>query len=675
MARWVAQWWKQLRIQHKVWAALFLLCIPLAAGLATHLYAVQQLLDTQQVRSKLVGAESKVNLLQRLAVDIEDGFRGYLVTRQPIFLGPLVEAEAKLDHALEQSKIAVEEVLGSSEQLGGIETQLRALLQSKHEMIRKIESGDSETVFSYVRSGEGLLLSDRIRNDLRVVEDTLEQRRLGLNEKAQALSEQTFVGLWLTLIAILALGWIVSRVLAYSLTQPIMKLKLAAAEFGANRELQSVAELLQPASTLNDELGELTTAYLKMTSTIQRYIDEIEVLSTIGHEINTIGQDGLEGVLRKITDRAVELIQADACLVLLHDRQMGCWVIEAANGSRHDRLKKSVMLWEELPVCVKAYETGEVAVGEQLSSDHDPQFIRRNLIGNSMLAIPLLAQGNPMGVLALLCEEARPIEEWNQRLATGMAQEAAVAISNARLVEAAEEKSKVLLNRLRHLEHQAEALAHDLKGPSERVRQLAMILREDFGDRLDVKAQKWIELLEFSSKEMVERVEGILNLARIGGKKLSLIAVDPSLVIYDVLKSYGDEIHRRGAVVEVASSFPIVACHPEYLRQVFDNLISNSLKYARPGTAPMITISSSIEGVKACFTVTDEGIGIPSDLRTKVFQPFVRVMESSEPGSGIGLSIVQRIIELYEGEIRIEGNEGEGCTIKFTLPCLDNGLR
>jgi signal transduction histidine kinase len=202
-----------------------------------------------------------------------------------------------------------------------------------------------------------------------------------------------------------------------------------------------------------------------------------------------------------------------------------------------------------------------------------------------------------------------------------------------------------------------------------------MILREDFGDRLDVKAQKWIELLEFSSKEMVERVEGILNLARIGGKKLSLIAVDPSLVIYDVLKSYGDEIHRRGAVVEVASSFPIVACHPEYLRQVFDNLISNSLKYARPGTAPMITISSSIEGVKACFTVTDEGIGIPSDLRTKVFQPFVRVMESSEPGSGIGLSIVQRIIELYEGEIRIEGNEGEGCTIKFTLPCLDNGLR
>jgi signal transduction histidine kinase len=471
------------------------------------------------------------------------------------------------------------------------------------------------------------------------------------------------------------LGWIVSRVLAYSLTKPILKLKLAATEFEANRELQSVTELLQPALNSNDELGELTTAYVKMTSTIQRYINEIEVLSTIGHEINTIGQDGLEGVLRKITDRAVELIHADVCLVLLHHQQMGCWVIEAASGTWHDRLRKSVMLWEELPTCVKACETGEVSAGEQLHFDHDPKFVRRHLIGNSMLAIPLLAQGHPMGVLALLCEEARSSGEWNQRLATGMAQDAAVAISNAKLVEAAEEKSKVLLKRLRHLEHQAEALAHDLKGPSDRVRQLATMLREDFGDRLDTKAQRWIGLLEFSSKEMVERVEGILNLARIGGKKLSLVAVDPNLVIHDVIKSYEEEIHRRGAVVEVASSFPIVACHPEYLRQVFDNLISNSLKYTRPGTAPIIAISSSVEGVKVCFSITDEGIGIPSDLRTKVFQPFVRVGESPEPGSGIGLSIVQRIIELYEGEIWIEGTEDKGCTIKLTLPWLDHELR
>lgn len=668
------QWWHRLRIQHKVWAVLLLLCVPLAAGMATHLYFVQQLLNTQNARHTLLVADSRVNSLRRLAIDIEDGFRGYVITQQTMFLGPLFEAQARIDQVLKEAKLALDAVPESSESLNRIDMQLRVLLKSKQDMIGRIETGDSDSVFRYVRSGEGLLLSDHIRDELRALEDNLERRRGALNEEAESLSRQTFVGLWIALAAIVTLGWIVSRVLAYSLTNPIMRLKAATTEFEANRDPRTVTELLHPALDLRDELGELAAAYVQMTSTIQRYIKEIEVLSTIGHEINTIGRDGLEGVLRKITDRAVELIEADVCLVLLRDEQMGCWVIEAANGEWHERLKKSVMLWEELPVCVTAYETNELARGERLRSDSRPQVVRRNVIGDSMLAVPLLARGVPIGVLAVLRDRTRSADEWNERLAKGMAQEAAVAISNARLFEAAQEKSKELLKRLRHLEHQAETLAHDLKGPSERVRQLAAILRQDYEGRLDDKALRWIGLLEGSSQEMVERVEGILNLARIGSKKLSLIAVDPGLVIHDVVKTYGEEIQRRGAVIKVAPGFPTVACHPEYLRQVFDNLISNSLKYARPGTPPAISISSVIIGTKVCVAVTDEGIGIPADVRDKVFQPFVRLLQSPESGSGIGLSIVQRIVELYEGEVWIEGTEGEGCTVKFTLPWLDNGL-
>ena len=69
-------WWSRLRIQHKVWAVLLLLCIPLIAGLSTHLYLVQQLLALQEQRQDLILAEEQVNLLGRLAVDIEDDFRG-----------------------------------------------------------------------------------------------------------------------------------------------------------------------------------------------------------------------------------------------------------------------------------------------------------------------------------------------------------------------------------------------------------------------------------------------------------------------------------------------------------------------------------------------------------------------------------------------------------------------
>jgi signal transduction histidine kinase len=75
-----------------------------------------------------------------------------------------------------------------------------------------------------------------------------------------------------------------------------------------------------------------------------------------------------------------------------------------------------------------------------------------------------------------------------------------------------------------------------------------------------------------------------------------------------------------------------------------------------------------------CIAVQDHGIGIPMEHRLRVFQPFVRLRPSDTPGSGIGLSIVQRIVALYGGHVWIDGEEGEGCTVKFTLPWLRNDL-
>jgi signal transduction histidine kinase len=75
-----------------------------------------------------------------------------------------------------------------------------------------------------------------------------------------------------------------------------------------------------------------------------------------------------------------------------------------------------------------------------------------------------------------------------------------------------------------------------------------------------------------------------------------------------------------------------------------------------------------------CIAIQDHGIGIPIEQRLRVFQPFVRLRPTGTPGSGIGLAIVQRIVTLYGGQVWIEGEDGEGCTVKFTLPWLQSGL-
>ena len=668
MNRWAAQWGDHLRIQHKVWVVLLLLCVPLSAGIAIHLYVVQQLLALQQQRQELMLADEQVHVLGRLAIDIEDGFRGYVLTQQPAFLAPLAEAEAKLDQALSDATKSLTRLSGSPNRLAPIEQQLKGLLQSKHELIADIQKGPGDKALAYVRSGEGLRLSDLLREDLRTVEDGLERQRNSLNEQADTLSQRMFVGLWITLAGVVVLGWIVSRILARSLTDPIMRLQSATARIGAQVDVAGIIELLANGRGAKDELGQLSEAYLAMARRIETNIREIEALDIIGQEINTIGSDDLDKVLRRITNRAVELVQTDICLVLFRDERVGCWIVEAASGEWNDRLKKWVMPWEELPVSVQAFETREAATGERFRSDEWPQMVRHNLIGDSMLAIPLLAQGVPFGVLSFLNERPRAAHEWNQRLAEGLAQEAALAISNARLHDAAQEKQRGLVTRLRQLENLAETLAHDLKGPGARMEELSRLLVQQDSGQFDDRTKRWLSLIEENGRDLVQRVEGILTVAHVGADQEAITAVDPTAIIGAVLKARADEVGRLRAVIHVEPGLPLVVCHGAYLRQIFDNLVSNALKFTREGESPVVRISGRVQGPMVVFSVEDHGIGIPSTQRNRVFQPFVRLLMSEAAGNGIGLTIIQRIVELYGGKVWIDGVEGPGCTVQFTVP-------
>ncbi|MDP3598644.1 MAG: ATP-binding protein, partial [Nitrospirota bacterium] len=580
----------------------------------------------------------------------------------------LTEAESRVESALTGAARLLAGLSGFQEGFEPITWQLKDLLRSKHALIADIQRGNTAKALAYIRLGEGLRRSDRLRQDLQAIEDRLELQRQSLNARAEALSQQTFVGLWVALVGVVFLGWISSRMLACSLTDPITRLQSATARLAEQVDPADIAELLAPARASKDELGQLAEAYLLMARRIGIHIQELEVLNTIGQDINTIGPDGLDGVLHRISDRAVELVCADVCLVLIRNERMGCWIVEAASGEWSDRLANSVMLWDELPISVQAYETREVAIGEGFRADERPQVLRRNLLGDSMLAVPLLAQGEPFGVLALVCERPRSAAVWNQRLAKGLAQEAALAISNVKLYEAAQQQQRGLVARLRQLEHLAETLAHDLKGPGARMGELARLLVQQYGGQFDDRTKRWFALLEENSKDLVERVEGILSVARVGTDQGAITAVDPTVIIGEVLKARAGEIEQRRAVVHVDPGLPLVACHAAYLRQIFDNLISNALKFTRVGESPVVRISGQAQGPMAMFSVEDQGTGIPLAQRTRVFQPFVRLLTSQASGSGIGLTIIQRIVDLYGGKVWVDGAEGVGCTVQFTIP-------
>jgi signal transduction histidine kinase len=287
-----------------------------------------------------------------------------------------------------------------------------------------------------------------------------------------------------------------------------------------------------------------------------------------------------------------------------------------------------------------------------------------------LLAVPLVGPNRTFGVLVFLRERKVRRNSWKVRLAQAFAAQIAMAIVAARLYETATQNEKELSARVKHLEHLAEMLAHDMKAPGERLEGLAELLVQKYGRQLDDDARRILFLIRDNSKELTERVEMLLELAQVGSLTKVLEAVDPALVINDVLKARALELAENKIDVQTAVAALAVPSHRAYLRQVFDNLISNAIKYSQNNAGRLIKILSRQECGKAFFSVIDNGPGIPLQERDRVFEPFVRLNPSVSKGTGIGLTVAKRIVEWHGGSIWIEDRDTPGCTITFTLPLL-----
>ena len=664
----LSHWWDRLAIQRKVWMVLIIVVVPMLAILVGQATLIYSLVDTHHIRERTLLAQEQTQELRRLTIDIEDAFRGYLITEDPTFLLPLAEAERQLDETLARGSALLDEIPGAPKDLSEIGSRIHVFLASKHQLLSKVEAGKPDEAVEYVRSGHGLQLSDRLRLELHEIDHWLHSQVERLEQEAVARSTEVFWGLMTAVGAGLVLGIFGVRQLTQSLTEPLEVIRGALLRFARERDAQ-VAETLRTVSTA-DEIGDLARSSEEMMARISANIHELQVLHHVSLEISTIRPCGLDAVLQRIADLAVSPMRADACLVLSRHDSMCCWIVEAASGHLVDQLRKTVMLWEELPTPVRAYETKQPSIGVELRKDTRPEMVRRNLIADSMLAVPLLSHGASFGVMAFPTVRAVPAGDWNVRMAESLAAVAAAAINNARLYDAAYQQEKRIRHRLRQLEHLGESLAHDLKGPAERMAGLGGLLRREIGGEPGARVQKLLDLISQNGTEVKRRVEQILSLAQVGGRQETLEAVDPTLVLDDIFKARASELETAHVRVTCMPGLPPVACHRAYLHQIFDNLISNAIKFSRGVASPTIAISVERVDNRAVFSVVDNGPGIPAPFRERIFDPFVRLDPSNTEGTGIGLAIVRRIVELYEGRVWVEEAGAGGCCVRFTLPIL-----
>ena len=296
----------------------------------------------------------------------------------------------------------------------------------------------------------------------------------------------------------------------------------------------------------------------------------------------------------------------------------------------------------------------------------------------SYLAVPVISRSKEvLGGLFFGHPEPGVFDERAERLAAGIAAQAAIAIDNARLYERQRDSAARLAEADRRKDEFLATLAHELRNPLAPLRNGLQFLR--LAGAQPALAEEARAMMERQVEHLVRLVDDLLDMSRITTGKIELRRewAELGAIVHSALESIGPLIERAGHTLELAlPPEPVyLDADPVRLSQVFCNLLNNAAKYTERGGK--IVLSAARREREVEVSVRDTGIGIPPHMLPRVFDMFTQVdgsMEKSHGGLGIGLTIVKRLVELHGGSVqaRSEG-AGRGSEFAVRLPLIEPG--
>jgi light-regulated signal transduction histidine kinase (bacteriophytochrome) len=218
------------------------------------------------------------------------------------------------------------------------------------------------------------------------------------------------------------------------------------------------------------------------------------------------------------------------------------------------------------------------------------------------------------------------------------------------------------------LEQFAYSASHDLQEPLRSIKIYGELLTRRYGDKLDGQASEFLEYLRSGATRMEVLVRDLLAYTQVGRLNARAEMTSAGEALSTALANLAGAIQVNGAAVTY-EPLPPVRVHNLHLRQLFQNLISNAIKYRSPDRPPSVHVSAERGNGVWVFSVQDNGIGIEARYREHIFGLFKRLHTGDEySGTGIGLAICQRILERYHGRIWVESDPGQGSVFRFALP-------
>lgn len=234
------------------------------------------------------------------------------------------------------------------------------------------------------------------------------------------------------------------------------------------------------------------------------------------------------------------------------------------------------------------------------------------------------------------------------------------------------EKNEELLRKNEEIENFIHTISHDLKAPIVSIRGFASLLEQELGSALAGVKSDYLHRIVQNAKQMNTLIVDLLEFSRVGRMEDEKEAIDPKDVFDEILAELKPETDKKHIQITLSGGFPHLWGSRKRLLQVFTNLIANAVKYMGSPAQPRIEIGFSEEGPLCLIWVKDNGIGIKKEFQEKIFQIFQRAPNTLQvEGTGIGLSIVKKIVELNGGKVWVESEEGKGSQFFVRWPKAD----
>ncbi|MBI5624547.1 MAG: GAF domain-containing sensor histidine kinase [Elusimicrobia bacterium] len=436
-----------------------------------------------------------------------------------------------------------------------------------------------------------------------------------------------------------------------------------------------VDEIARLSKTREKLEGGLSSTIEDLTSTHMRLIEKTRKIKALEDVAGAISAHGGQShpALSAIVSIVARFLEADLVAVLLLDDTPGELVVHPGSyGLEGDDMFYRVPLTDERSSSVRVLKTGKPFMSGDAQNDPATISSHAKLWGiSSVMVVPLAVEGRSLGIIRVGKRGTNAFAQEDLQALQVIAEEAAVIVETAmltrRLSQAAEQL--IALNRMK--DDFVSTVSHEFKTPLTTILGFITVVLDGEAGEVPEQASRFLGIARTAARRLTGLVSDLLDLSKLeGGIRMDLTTIELGKLLASCVEGYGHQFTDNGKTlaVDVPPALPKVTGDERWVGLAVDNLLSNALKFTRPGGS--VRLSAQDKGEFIMVSVADDGIGVPVEERERVFEKFYRASNRGEvqaPGTGLGLAIVKEIISKHGGKVWLDAEKAGETRFCFVL--------